>query len=80
VVKGMRAVVDGEAERNALGVHPAVTMPTLGRPREIEAGDALGFVRYDRGLSVVEGGGELPNLAGSRDQCARKRLGALGPD
>jgi len=37
----MRAVVDREAERNALGVHPAVTMPTLGRPRRLEAGDAL---------------------------------------
>lgn len=29
---------------------------------------------------VVEDGGGLPNLAVCRDQCARRRLGALGRD
>lgn len=32
-----------------------------------------------RGPWVVEDGGGLPNLAVCRDQCARRRLGVLGP-
>lgn len=67
-------------------MHTAVTMPTHKRKRgEIRSrvgGDAL--ILYDRAIAMarplVEDGGGLPNLAVCRDQCARRRLGALGRD